>query len=234
MRVLLVALAMTTASVAAADAAVLIKVDQSTQRMTVEEDGNLLYTWRVSSGRPGYDTPNGSFRPNRMDADHHSSEYDNAPMPHAIFFDLHGHAIHGSFDPIGHPAASHGCVRLDPANAATLYDLVEKEGMAKTKVEISGDVQVALATMKGSDKTKVATRRQQQREQTAARVRQRDEAELASNGGVTVYAQQQQGWGNNGGWGSGSSYARQPSTYGYGYAQPAQPQYYEGRSSWGW
>ena len=120
--------------------AILIQVDQSTQRMSVDVDGQHLYDWRVSTGKPGYDTPNGDFHPNRMDADHYSKEYDNAPMPHAIFFDLHGHAIHGSYDPVGHPAASHGCVRLDPANAAKLFALVKEEGMANTKIEIGGDV----------------------------------------------------------------------------------------------
>ena len=60
--------------------------------------GQQRYIWPVSTGRAGYDTPNGTFKPNRMDADHFSQEWDNAPMPHTIFFDLHGHAIHGFFD----------------------------------------------------------------------------------------------------------------------------------------
>jgi hypothetical protein len=127
---------------------ILIQIDQSTQRMSVDVDGQHLYDWRVSTGRPGYDTPNGDFHPNRMDADHYSQEYGNAPMPDAIFFDLDGHAIHGSFDPIGHPAASHGCVRLDPASAAKLFDLVKEERMANTKIEISGDVTIALRNAK--------------------------------------------------------------------------------------
>jgi hypothetical protein len=141
-----------------AEAKILIQVDQSTQHMTVDVDGARLYDWRVSTGRPGYETPNGEFRPNRMDADHFSDEYEQAPMPHAIFFDLNGHAIHGSFDPIGHPAASHGCVRLDPANAAKLFDLVTKEGMAKTTVEITGDVTVALRNMKSAPRVRAARR----------------------------------------------------------------------------
>jgi hypothetical protein len=141
-----------------AQANILIQIDQSTQRMSVDVDGERLYEWRVSTGRPGYDTPNGKFRPNRMDADHFSEEYDNAPMPDAIFFDLHGHAIHGSYDPVGHPAASHGCVRLDPANAAKLFDLVKEEGMANTTVEITGDVTVALRNSKSAARVKAARR----------------------------------------------------------------------------
>jgi hypothetical protein len=159
---------------------VLIKVDQSTQRMTVDVDGKPTYEWRVSSGRPGYDTPDGTFKPNRMDADHHSQEYDNAPMPHAIFFDLHGHAIHGSFDPVGHPAASHGCVRLDPDHAATLFDIVKKEGMAHTKIDISGDVRVALRNYKGS---KYASRKHHSRKQAVETA----SAEPSSRAGVTTY-----------------------------------------------
>jgi hypothetical protein len=141
-----------------AEANILIQVDQSTQHMSVDVDGEHLYDWRVSTGRPGYETPNGAFRPNRMDADHFSDEYDSAPMPDAIFFDLHGHAIHGSFDPIGHPAASHGCVRLDPANAAKLFDLVKEEGLAKTTVEITGDVTVALRNSKSAPRVRAARR----------------------------------------------------------------------------
>jgi len=149
-----------------ARADLLIKVDQSTQRMTVDRDGERLYEWPVSTGKPGYETPRGVFKPNRMEADHYSQEYDNAPMPYAIFFDLKGHAIHGSFDPIGKPAASHGCVRLSPANAATLFELVREEKMARTRVEIAGDVQIALRNYKPAAKTRSASRerRYQRRE----------------------------------------------------------------------
>ncbi len=120
-----------------AQANVLIKIDQSAQRMTVMVDGEQRFSWPVATGRAGYGTPNGSFRPNRMEEEHFSDEYDSAPMPHSIFFDEHGHAIHGSSERLGRPA-SHGCVRLSTANADVLYALVEKQGMAKTRVEIEG------------------------------------------------------------------------------------------------
>ena len=123
----------------AARADIQINIDKSTQHMTVAVDGSQRYDWPVSTGRPGYDTPTGEFKPNRMDADHLSQEWDNAPMPHAIFIDLKGHAIHGFFDVkhLGLPV-SHGCIRLSPDHAATLFDLVKKEGMANTKVAIAG------------------------------------------------------------------------------------------------
>jgi hypothetical protein len=60
-------------------------------------------------------------------------------MPHTMFFDMRGHAIHGFFD-VKHLglAVSHGCVRLAPANATVLFDLVKAQGMANTSVTITG------------------------------------------------------------------------------------------------
>jgi L,D-transpeptidase catalytic domain len=122
-----------------ASANILVTIDKSAQQMLVAVDGAQRYTWPISTGRPGYDTPNGSYKPNRMDADHFSQEWDNAPMPHTIFFDLHGHAIHGFFD-VKHlgRAVSHGCVRLSPDHATTLFNLVKSEGMANTSVVVAG------------------------------------------------------------------------------------------------
>ncbi len=135
----LLAAAMALPFAAAAHANIAISVDKSTQRMSVAVDGQQRYVWPVSTGRAGYDTPSGTFKINRMDADHFSQEWDNAPMPHSMFFDLHGHAIHG-FSDVKHLglAVSHGCVRLSPDHAATLFDLVKTEGMANTSVSIGG------------------------------------------------------------------------------------------------
>jgi hypothetical protein len=118
---------------------ILISIDKNTQSMSVTVDGAPRYMWPVSTGRPGYDTPDGTFKLNRMDANHYSQEWDNAPMPHTMFFDLQGHAIHG-FSDVKHLglAVSHGCVRLAPYNAAVLFDLVKTEGMGQTKVVIAG------------------------------------------------------------------------------------------------
>ena len=122
-----------------ASAAVVVNIDKNSQTMTVAVDGAQRYVWPVSTGRPGYDTPNGTFKPNRMDADHLSQEWDNAPMPHSIFFDMNGHAIHGFFDVkhLGSPV-SHGCVRISPDHAATLFKLIGSEGMKETTVVVSG------------------------------------------------------------------------------------------------
>jgi lipoprotein-anchoring transpeptidase ErfK/SrfK len=125
----------------AAHADLLIKIDKSAQRMTVTVNGEQLYDWPVSSGGSGYDTPSGTFKPFRMEIDHHSDEWDNAPMPYSIFFTKIGHAIHGTYMQrnLGQPV-SHGCVRLSVKNAATLWKLVKQEKMASTSVVLSGAI----------------------------------------------------------------------------------------------
>src|SRR5678815_520498 len=147
MRSFLIAVtALTLFASGAVQAKVAITVDKDNQQMTVAVDGVARYHWPVSSGLPAYETPNGSFRTFRMEEDHFSKEFDDAPMPHAIFFTKLGHAIHGtdSVNRLGSPA-SHGCVRLSRANAATLYALVQREGVLNTTVTLTGSSQVALA-----------------------------------------------------------------------------------------
>ena len=80
----------------AAHANVMIVIDKSAQKMTVTVNGEDRYTWSVSTGRDGYDTPSGDFQPFRMEKVHYSREWDDAPMPNSIFFTKDGHAIHGS------------------------------------------------------------------------------------------------------------------------------------------
>ena len=142
----LVLLAAGPLAVSAAQAHIAITVDKDAQTLTVAVDEVERYRWPVSTGNPSHETPNGSFRTFRMEADHFSKEFDDAPMPHAIFFTKLGHAIHGtdSESKLGIPV-SHGCVRLSRANAATLYDMVEKDGVLNTTVTLTGSAQVALA-----------------------------------------------------------------------------------------
>jgi hypothetical protein len=123
---------------APAHAALLIHIDKSAQRMTVVQDGETLYVWPVSTGIARYDTPAGEFKPFRMERDHFSREWDDAPMPYSIFFTMKGHAIHGTnHRSLGRPA-SHGCVRLSVAHAARLWTLVRREKMANTRVILDG------------------------------------------------------------------------------------------------
>jgi L,D-transpeptidase catalytic domain len=127
------------ALVPTAAAEVFISVDKTTQRMTVSVDGQERYSWPVSTGMAGYVTPSGAFTPSHLKKQHYSREWDNAPMPHSIFFTGDGHAIHGSHvtGRLGTPA-SHGCVRLAPAHASTLFELVRAEGLGSTRIEVTG------------------------------------------------------------------------------------------------
>lgn len=124
-----------------ARADLLIKIDKSAQRMAVSVNGKQLYYWPVSTGASRYDTPSGTFRPFRMDIDHHSDEWDDAPMPYSIFFSKTGNAVHGTYEQrhLG-TAVSHGCVRLSVKNAATLWNLVKQEKMANTTVVVTGAI----------------------------------------------------------------------------------------------
>lgn len=139
-------------------AEVSISVDKSSQRMVVEVDGQRRYSWPVSTGTSGYDTPGGAYRPFRMERDHRSKEWDDAPMPHAIFFTAQGHAIHGTNHTrqLGRPA-SHGCVRLSPQHAAALFSLVKAQGMANTRVVVKGS-EPSVASRKSREGFKAANR----------------------------------------------------------------------------
>src|SRR6202000_1813888 len=91
----------------AAQAKVSITVDKDAQMMTVAVDGVERYRWPVSSGIPSRETPNGSFRAFPMARAAFPKEFDDAPMPHSIFFTKEGHAIHGtdSEGRLGSPAS---------------------------------------------------------------------------------------------------------------------------------
>ncbi|MGE5261541.1 MAG: L,D-transpeptidase [Actinomycetota bacterium] len=120
-----------------AEAGIVARINLSTQRMNVFVDGVPRYNWPVSTARPGYRTPTGTFRPTAVVRYHASTIYSGSPMPYSIFF-LRGYAIHGSYETkyLGRPA-SHGCVRLHPANAAVLYSLVKQYGTGNTLIQIS-------------------------------------------------------------------------------------------------
>jgi hypothetical protein len=121
-----------------AAAKVVVTIDKSTQHMSISVDGTPRYNFAVSTGRAGYGTPNGTYHPERLARTWFSKKYYNSPMPHSIFFHG-GFAIHGSYEisRLGGPA-SHGCVRLHPSNAATLYALVQSEGASNTTIVVTG------------------------------------------------------------------------------------------------
>ena len=124
-------------AVPASASTILAKVDLSDQQMTVYVDGWQRYAWPVSTARRGYVTPVGEYHAQRLAAMWYSKKYDNSPMPHSIFF-KGGYAIHGTeyVKRLGTPA-SHGCVRLHPENAETLFDLVQENGLDAISIEVN-------------------------------------------------------------------------------------------------
>ena len=141
MRLIIAALAGVFMFGADARAAIEVRIDKSAQRMAVMVDGSEAHSWAVSTGTGG-GPRSGSYRPQRMERKWFSRKYGMAPMPNAIFFH-EGYAIHGTIHVkrLGQ-RASHGCVRLHPTNAATLFDLVNKHGMANTRIEIGNGAPV--------------------------------------------------------------------------------------------
>jgi len=130
-----VAIALSMLSMAGqARADVLVRIDKSSQRMSVMVNGEHRYTWAVSTGI--YGTPSGSFRPQSLKRYHRSTIYNNAPMPYSIFYDGN-FAIHGTthVSQLGGPA-SRGCIRLHPSNAAILFSLVQQQGLGNTRISI--------------------------------------------------------------------------------------------------
>ena len=128
-----------TKSAAQDTGAIHINIDKSRQKMTVSLDGVEKYVWPVSTGQAGYSTPAGTYTATSMNEIWYSKEWDNAPMPHSIFFRKDGYAIHGTYEAksLGRPA-SHGCVRISRENAATLFALVKKVGLKNTEVVLIG------------------------------------------------------------------------------------------------
>lgn len=120
-----------------AHAGVDVRVDIVAQRMMVTTTDGEVYDWKISSGRKGFRSPNGVYRPTRLEKNWYSRKYGGA-MPHSVFF-RGGYAIHGTtaVGALGRPA-SHGCIRLHPANAAKLFALVKKYGSSQTRIALNG------------------------------------------------------------------------------------------------
>jgi lipoprotein-anchoring transpeptidase ErfK/SrfK len=122
-----------------AGSAIVINIDKTKQEMAVFLDGIEKYHWPVSTARAAYSTPSGTYTATSMNEIWYSKQWDNSPMPHSIFFMKDGHAVHGSYEvkTLGKPV-SHGCVRISPENATTLYALVKENGLENTQVVLKG------------------------------------------------------------------------------------------------
>jgi hypothetical protein len=163
---------------ARAEAGIVVTVDKSSQRLSVAVDGSPRYEWPVSTARWGYRTPNGSYRPERLERQWFSRKYDWSPMPFSIFFNG-GYAIHGSYEisRLGRPA-SHGCIRLHPQHAAILFALV-REHVGDTRIVVTGEGPMMAA--RGRDRVELMSAPARERvEWTNAPTRGRDRVEWIS------------------------------------------------------
>ncbi|MBN9470677.1 MAG: L,D-transpeptidase [Bosea sp.] len=172
------------AGLGTAQAGVNVRIDLAAQRMTVKTSDGEVHNWAISSGRKGFRSPNGVYRPTRLERSWYSRKYGGA-MPHSVFF-RGGYAIHGTtaVGALGRPA-SHGCIRLHPANAAKLFALVKKHGAGATRIALNGAVtdnysrfasasggsKVAKAKLKSSKSQVVRAKAKAEKAQFAARQR---------------------------------------------------------------
>jgi lipoprotein-anchoring transpeptidase ErfK/SrfK len=148
-----------------------LNTDLSTQRLIVIENGKTKHVWPISSGRRGFATQTGTFKPQWASRMWYSRQYEYAPMPHAIFFHR-GTAFHGTTATgmLGQPA-SHGCVRLAPTHAAVLYKLVHRHSFAQTKVVVHNGSRRRGPAVAGGARAERATLRSGARGARSARAR---------------------------------------------------------------
>jgi lipoprotein-anchoring transpeptidase ErfK/SrfK len=132
---------------------VIVQVDLTAQMMHVQFPDGTTADWPVSSGRPGLDTPDGHYKAQWIDPDHLSKQYQDAPMPYAVFFDLKGHAFHGSYQKKFGVAVSHGCVRLPVEDAKKLFDAVKANG---ADIDITGQAHRNTWALRQEDQRELA------------------------------------------------------------------------------
>jgi lipoprotein-anchoring transpeptidase ErfK/SrfK len=131
------AVAFLTFPASAVEAAVLARVDLSRQRMEVYIDGRRQHVWVVSTGRDGWQTPPGKYYPFGLARQYYSNQW-KMNLTYLVWISRDGIAIHGTdlSGKLGRPA-SHGCIRLSIANAATFYGLVQSHGLENTEVIVA-------------------------------------------------------------------------------------------------
>ena len=105
-------------------APLMVIVNLQSQHAYVYRDGQPIAITTVSTGRPGRETPTGTFEILAKERMHHSNLYDNAPMPFMQRLTWSGLSMHAGRLP-GHPA-SHGCIRLPAKFAERLYQLTQR------------------------------------------------------------------------------------------------------------
>lgn len=100
-----------------------ITVDLDARVLSVFRGGYEIAATAVLLGTSEKPTPLGVFPIKLKDADHHSSTYDNAPMPFTMRLTDDGVSIHGTKVENGY--ASHGCVGVPTPFAQKLFAITK-------------------------------------------------------------------------------------------------------------
>ena len=127
------------------DCALFAAINKSNQKMYLYIEGELIDSFKVSTGIKKYETPELDLRPSGpLFIKYRSKKFPGGNyqglgnMPYAVFL-RGGYAIHGTtqgnLKKLG-TRASHGCIRLHPNNAIIFYELVKKVGLGQTWLTI--------------------------------------------------------------------------------------------------
>lgn len=122
---------------------VVVYVDLTRQLADVYRNGVRIGVTTVSSGKPGHETPTGVFKILQKDRDHHSSTYNNAPMPFQQRLTWDGVALHAGGLP-GYPE-SHGCVHLPYNFARELFAITSMGGIVVVQGRAGGPIRINAA-----------------------------------------------------------------------------------------
>ena len=116
--------------------ALIATADNATHQMTITRNGNVEQTFPISMGKPGHDTPDGTYyvQDKFSDIDMDSETYGvpedaadgyNVHVKLAVQFDNSGNYVHSapwSVADQGNRNVSHGCINISPSNAKWFYD----------------------------------------------------------------------------------------------------------------
>jgi lipoprotein-anchoring transpeptidase ErfK/SrfK len=105
----------------------IVVASTATHFMNVYRNGSLFAHWPISTGRPGDNTPNGTY----LTIDKGNPVLMKGPgyrikVPWSVRFTWSGDYLHDAFWSVGQQGfqnVSHGCVNMAPANAETYYNM---------------------------------------------------------------------------------------------------------------
>ena len=107
--------------------ALTVVASTASHRMIVYRDGKVFARWPISTGRPGDDTPNGTYltiekaNPVEMKGPGYNIE-----VPWSVRFTWSGDYLHDAYWSVGEQGftnVSHGCVNMPPADAEIYYQM---------------------------------------------------------------------------------------------------------------